>query len=376
MSRQRPGRGEHKVFIGMAPGVGKTCRMLEEGAERLREGTDVMIGLLETHGRSETARLAQDLPRLERRSIQHHGVELQELDVDAALARQPDLLLVDELAHTTAPGSIHAKRWEDVEQILDSGISVYSTLNIQHLDSLHEVVKQLTGVAVQERLPDQVLQQANAVVLVDITPQTLEERLRDGKVYPLERVPLALSRFFQRDHLLALRELALREVANRVDDDLVQKQSSARERVLACFQLNRTGEQVLRRSIRLAKLMDAELITTHIQPLHQIISREQSLCLDHYKTICKDAGGEFVLLRDDDRLSSMTRLVLDRKITQVVIGQSMKPSWLHRLSPPLELKLQKRLRGRQVDLHVISTLGHEPGKSKPTSTRRHDDMTT
>lgn len=190
------GRGRHKLFIGMAPGVGKTFRMLQEAQQLRRDGTDVVIGVLETHGRADTAAQAEGLERVPLRRFQHQGVWLEELDLAALLLRRAQLVLVDELAHTNAPGSERTKRWQDVELLLASGLDVYSTVNIQHLESLNDLVAQLTGVVVRERLPDRVLERADEVVLVDVTPETLQERLRGGKVYASEKVGQALANFF------------------------------------------------------------------------------------------------------------------------------------------------------------------------------------
>ena len=195
MIRSTHRRGRHKVFIGMAPGVGKTCRMLQEGKEVLREGTDVVVGLLETHGRQETARQAEGLEQIPRKQIRYQDVDLEEMDVAAVLARRPQLVLVDELAHTNVPGSEREKRWQDVEMLLLSGLDVYSTLNIQHLESLNDLVAELTGVVVRERIPSRVLELADGVVLVDVTPETLQERLREGKVYAPEKVEYGIQRY-------------------------------------------------------------------------------------------------------------------------------------------------------------------------------------
>ena len=233
MIRSSQHRGRHKVFIGMAPGVGKTCRMLEEAKEARRDGTDVVIGLLETHGRLDTARLAEGLEQVPLKRLPIQGVVQQELDVGAVLARHPQLVLVDELAHTNVPGSDRDKRWQDVEVLLLSGIDVYSTLNIQHLESLNDLVAELTGVVVRERIPDRVLELADGVVLVDVTPETLQERLLEGKVFAPDKVGQALAHFFQRRHLVALRELSLREVADQVEEnDRLSSAAPLRERVM------------------------------------------------------------------------------------------------------------------------------------------------
>jgi two-component system, OmpR family, sensor histidine kinase KdpD len=205
-------RGKHKIFIGMAPGVGKTYKMLEEAHLLKQEGTDVVVGIVETHGRKETAEKITGLETIPRRETGDLG--LLEMDTDAILARSPQLTLIDELAHTNVPGSAREKRYQDVEILLNAGINVYSTVNIQHLESLNDLVARITGVVVRERIPDRVLEAADQVVVVDVTPETLEQRLLDGKIYAPEKIQQSLSNFFQRRHLIALRELALREVAD------------------------------------------------------------------------------------------------------------------------------------------------------------------
>src|ERR1700689_451813 len=210
------GRGHLKVFIGMAPGVGKTYRMLQEGAAEADNGRDVVIGYLEPHGRAETVVQAEGLEMIPRRRVTYRGTTLDEMDLPAVLARKPELCLIDELAHTNAPGVEHEKRYEDVRDVLDAGSDVYSTVNVQHLESLNDQVTQLTGSITRERIPDEVLSSADEVVLIDLTPEALIARLRAGKVYSLERVPAALSNFFKIENLSALRETALRRVADDV----------------------------------------------------------------------------------------------------------------------------------------------------------------
>src|SRR5665213_767760 len=212
-----PDRGHLKVFIGMAPGVGKTYRMLQEGAAEAEAGRDVAVGYLESHGRAETVAQAESLEIIPRRSVVYRGTPLEEMDLPAVLARKPELCLIDELAHTNAPGTEHEKRYEDVQDVLAAGIDVYSTVNVQHLESLNDQVIQLTGTRVRETIPDEVLAAADEVVLIDLTPEALIERLRAGKVYPRERVPAALNNFFKIENLSALRETALRQVAEDVE---------------------------------------------------------------------------------------------------------------------------------------------------------------
>jgi two-component system, OmpR family, sensor histidine kinase KdpD len=211
-------RGKHKIFIGMAPGVGKTFRMLEEGHRLKLEGIDVAIGLLETHGRKETSAKAEGLEIIPRKQMQRGEKMLTEMDTEAVIWRHPQLALIDELAHTNIPGSQREKRYQDVEEILQAGIDVFSTLNIQHIESLNDLVARITGVVVRERVPDRILEEADEIVVVDVTPETLEERLLEGKIYAPEKIQQSLENFFQRRHLIALRELALREVADNVEE--------------------------------------------------------------------------------------------------------------------------------------------------------------
>lgn len=259
-------RGRHKVFIGMAPGVGKTYRMLQEGQQLHSEGLDVVIGLLETHGRQETRQQAQGLELVAPRQLDYNGVVLSEVDIEAILQRQPQLVLIDELAHTNAPGSEHEKRYQDVELLLAAGLDVYSTVNIQHLESLNDLVARITGVIVRERIPDRLLEEADEVVVVDVTPETLEERLREGRIYALDKVPQALTNFFRRHHLVALRELALRSVADSIEEQAAGTRTGAisvRERVLVCLSTHPQSIRLLRRAARLSGAMD-EIGRAHV----------------------------------------------------------------------------------------------------------------
>ena len=354
MSVSRHRRGRHKLFIGMAPGVGKTCQMLQEAQAGLREGVDVVVGLLETHGRADTARFAEGLELIPLQSICYQGVELEEMDVAAILARRPQLVLVDELAHTNAPGSDRAKRWQDVEILLLSGIDVYSTLNIQHLESLNDLVAELTGVVVRERVPNRVIDRADEVVLVDVTPETLQDRLREGKVYEQSKVPQALSHFFQRRHLVALRELALREVADRVENDSPPSPLALRERVLVCLANRSVSTRLLRRAARLAAAMDAPLVALTVQPPDRLLSREELLVQEDCRQLCADVGATFLQEESAELLSTIARVAEQQRITQIVLGQTRR-SVLHALlHRPLSERLQYQLRGLNIDLHLIS----------------------
>jgi two-component system sensor histidine kinase KdpD len=354
MIRSTHRRGRHKVFIGMAPGVGKTCRMLQEGKEMLREGTDVVLGLLETHGRLETTRQAEGLEQIPRKRMRYQDVDLEEMDVAALLARHPQLVLVDELAHTNVPGSEREKRWQDVEILLLSGIDIYSTLNIQHLESLNDLVAELTGVVVRERIPNRVLELADEVVLVDVTPETLQERLREGKVYAPEKVGQALANFFQRRHLVALRELSLREVADRVENDILPSLTPLRERVMVCLANYQTSKRLLRRAARLAAAMDAPLLALTVQDPNRFLSREESLIQEECRQLCDDVGGTFLREESAEILPTIARVAAEKRITQIVLGQTMRSRLKALFRRPLSERLQHQLRGQSIDLHLIS----------------------
>jgi len=354
MIRSTLRRGRHKVFIGMAPGVGKTCRMLQEGKEMLREGTDVVVGLLETHGRVETARQAEGLEQIPRKRMRYQDVDLEEMDVSAILTRRPHLVLVDELAHTNVPGSEREKRWQDVEMLLLAGLDVYSTLNIQHLESLNDLVAELTGVVVRERIPNRVLELADEVVLVDVTPETLQERLREGKVYAPEKVGQALANFFQRRHLVALRELSLREVADRVEDDILPSAPPLRERVMVCLANHHTSKRLLRRAARLAAAMDAPLLALTVHDPNRFLSREESLIQEECRQLCSDVGGTFLREESAEILPTIARVAAEKRITQIVLGQTMRSRIKALLRRPLSERLQHQLRGLSIDLHLIS----------------------
>jgi two-component system, OmpR family, sensor histidine kinase KdpD len=353
-------RGKHKIFIGMSPGVGKTYRMLEEGHRLRAEGIDVAIGLLETHNRAETAAKAIGLEQIPRKQIAYQGVTLSEMDVAAILARQPQLVLVDELAHTNVPGSALEKRYQDVEQILIAGIDVYSTVNIQHLESLNDTVAQLTGIVVRERIPDRVLEAADEVVVVDVTPETLQERLRDGKIYAPEKIDRSLNNFFQRRHLAALRELALREVADNIEDTeqsngtaLTQSVCNLHERVLVCVSTYPNSLQLLRRGARVANYMHAQFYVLFVNDPDRFLSKEDSLHIETCERLCQDFGGEFIRVRDYNVIKSIAQTAQQYRITQIVMGESQKSRWQVFWKGSLTQQILRLL--KNVDIHIIST---------------------
>lgn len=366
-------RGKHKVFIGMAPGVGKTFRMLEEAQQLKEEGIDVIVGLLETHGRRETAEKAEDLEILPRKRILHGEKFLTEMDVEAILDRRPQLILIDELAHSNVPGSLREKRYQDVELILEKGIDVYSTVNIQHLESLNDLVARITGIVVRERIPDRILDEADEVVVVDVTPETLEERLLEGKIYAPEKIQQSLNNFFQRRHLIALRELALREVADYVEDDanklwiadgksyeIADKQNPLKgqvcnihERVLVCVSTYPNSVQLLRRGARLASYMNAPLYALFVNDPERFLTKAETLHLETCEKICKEFSGTFLRINHSNIAKAIAAVSQDYRITQIVIGESQQSRWQLLLRGSLTQKLMRSL--RHIDLHIIAT---------------------
>jgi two-component system sensor histidine kinase KdpD len=351
-------RGKHKIFIGMAPGVGKTYRMLEEAKMLKQEGIDVVIGLIETHGRKETARKVLDLEIIPRKQIERGELTLTEMDTETIIERSPSLVLVDELAHTNVPGSATEKRYQDVELILNAGIDVYSTVNIQHLESLNDLVARITGVVVRERVPDRLLEEADEVVVIDVTPETLLERLQDGKIYAPQKIQESLQNFFQRRNLIALRELALREVADNVEDDAIsstptEKFCNIHERVLVCVSTYPNSMQLLRRGARIAGYMNAPLYAVYVANLDRFLTKEESLHIETCDKLCREFGGEFIHIKDQDIPSAIAHVAKDKHITQIVIGESQRSRWKMLFQGSLTQQLMRLL--KNIDLHIIAT---------------------
>jgi two-component system sensor histidine kinase KdpD len=363
MSYLRPARrGKHKIFIGMAPGVGKTCQMLDEGQRLRQEGIDVVVGLLETHGRQETAAQAQGMEILPRLQINVSGVTLTEMDTEAVIARQPQLALIDELAHTNVPGSPREKRYQDVEVVLAAGIDVYSTMNIQHIESLNDTVARITGVVVRERVPDRVLEEADELVVVDVTPETLLERLRDGKIYAAEKVDQSLQNFFKQRHLIALRELALREVADSIEDYAIEqsKQPEAElnnygvhERVLVCVSTYPNALQLVRRGARIAGYMHAPFYGMFVENPDRFLTREESLHIETCERLCQEFGGEFIRVRGYDVAKAIAETAEQYRITQIVLGESQRSRLRLLFGGSLTHQLLRSL--KSIDVHIITT---------------------
>jgi len=353
-------RGRHKIFIGMAPGVGKTYKMLTEAQNLKKEGLDVVIGLLETHNRQETLKQAEGLEIIPRRSINPSQLSLVEMDTDAIINRAPQLVLIDELAHTNIPGSTRKKRYQDVEEVLKAGINVYSTVNIQHLESLNDLVARITGVIVAERIPDRLLEEADEVVLIDVTAETLEERLLDGKIYAPEKIQQSLGNFFQRRNLIALRELALREVANTVEEEAEETTLKGRsypiqERVLVCISTYPNSLRLLRRGGRLAHYMKAPLSVLFIEEPDRFLNKEETLHIETCEQLCREFEGNFLRFTSSNVPQAIAEVAERERITQIVIGESQQSRWKRLLKGSFTQKLMKLIWNKQIDLHIIST---------------------
>jgi two-component system sensor histidine kinase KdpD len=326
--------GRHKVFLGMAAGVGKTYRALQELRAEHETGRDVVIGYLEPHARAETESQADGLPRLPRRRVQHRDLALEELDLPALLARKPELCLIDELAHTNAPGLEHGKRYEDVADALAAGIDVYSTVNVQHLESLNDQVAELTGVRVRETLPDSVLSAADEVVLVDVTPPALIERLRAGKIYAPARVPAALNGFFRTENLEALREVALRQVAEDVEHKRLREVAipqAVGERLLALVTPQASSQRVVRRAWRSAQRLGAELdILTVLSPTRDPSPAEREQ-LEALRRLASLLGAHVIEEAGDDLPETVARVARERGTTYVLMGRPQRKRVVDRL---------------------------------------------
>ena len=369
-------RGQLKVFIGMAPGVGKTYRMLQDGAAEADNGRDVVIGYLEGHGREDTLAQAAGLEILPRRHVVYRGTPLEEMDLPAVLARRPELCLIDELAHTNAPGLEHEKRFEDVRDVLDAGIDVISTINVQHLESLNDQVTQLTGTRVRETIPDEVLSEADEVVLIDLTPEALIARLRAGKVYRAERVPAALNNFFKLENLAALRETALRQVAEDVEikrlvrepSPLMRRDEEGRaapieapvqpiaERLLALATLAPHSERVVRRAWRSAQRLDAELDVLVVRPPGRAPSSEDRERLEALRRLTATLGVRLHVEEGEDVAATAIELARGLGTTYVLMGTPARRRGLGRvLSGDDGSLLARLLRGLPgVDVRVVA----------------------
>jgi two-component system, OmpR family, sensor histidine kinase KdpD len=371
------GQGHLKVFLGMAPGVGKTYRMLQEGAAEAESGRDVAIGYLEPHGRAETVAQAEGLEIIPRRSVLYRDRRIEEMDLPAVLARKPELCLIDELAHTNAPGVEHEKRYEDVRDVIEAGIDVFSTVNVQHLESLNDQVTQLTGARVRETIPDEVLSVADEVVLIDVTPEALIARLRAGKVYRPERVPAALNNFFKVENLAALRETALRQVAEdveikrlvRVPSPVVRRDEDGlsgpgeagpqaiAERLLALVTLSPQSERVVRRAWRSAQRLDAELDVLVVRPPGRAPSPEDRRRLEALRRMVSMLGARVRVEEGEDVAAVAIEIARELGATYVLMGTPAPRRGLSRLGSSISERslLGRLLQGLPgVDIRLVA----------------------
>src|SRR5438309_2610626 len=327
-------RGKLKIFFGMSPGVGKTYAMLQAARQKQAEGCEVVVGIVETHGRKETEALREGMPIMPRPQIEYRGTTLTEMDLDAILTWHPDLAIVDELAHTNAPGSRHPKRYQDVLELLDAGINVYTTLNVQHVGSRSDTVRQITGAPVSETVPDSILDLADEIVLVDLTPDQLRTRLAEGKVYLGECADWAAKNFFRESNLTALREMALRVVAEHVDRDLREIMSQERipgpwksaDRLLVAVSASPYSERLIRYTRRLASSMEASWIVANIEGPRALSPDEQTR-LTRYLALARQLGAEVISTPGRDVAETLLRLARENNVTQIVIGKPLGSRW-------------------------------------------------
>jgi two-component system sensor histidine kinase KdpD len=375
--------GKLKIFLGYAAGVGKTYAMLEAARLRKKDGRDVLAGYVESHGRSETDALLEGLELLPRREVFYSGVALPEMDLDAILARRPQIVLVDELAHTNAPGSRHEKRWQDVEEILEAGIDVYTTVNIQHFESLNDVVAQITGVTVRETVPDRLLDLAFEIKLIDLPPEDLIQRLHEGKVYVADQAAKAIEKFFRPGNLMALRELSLRRTASRVDDQMrayMETQSIAgpwptAERLLVCVSGSPYSEKLIRATCRLADELKAQWCTVYIETPHggKHIEENRGRIWQNLR-LAEGLGAQVATITGSDITEAVLEYASRHNITKIVMGKPNKPRWREVLQPPIVERIIRR--SGDIDVVIVSfdqerstTTGTEPKNRHPFELR-------
>ena len=355
-------RGTLKIFIGYAPGVGKTFTMLNEGNRRKRYGQDIVIGYVEAHGRPETDKQIDVLGIIPRKKIIYSGKELEDMDTDAIIARHPETVLVDELAHTNVPGSKNKKRYEDVEEILNAGINVITTMNIQHLESLNDVVKQITGIRVNETIPDYIVQHANEVVVVDLSPSSLQNRLKRGDIYDITKVPQSLKSFFRKGNLNALRELTLRQTADEVDEELedymkkegIQDNWQTVERIMVCISPSANAKKLIRRGCRIANRYKCEWHVVSVNCTNifaRPYSEEDIKKIESHFKLASQLGAETHILTGKSVSFELAVFANERHITQIFMGH------------PTRTKIQTMLRGstvtrliklaKNIDIHLI-----------------------
>jgi two-component system sensor histidine kinase KdpD len=366
-------KGRLKVYLGAAAGVGKTYRMLEEAHELRARGVDVVLALIETHGRAETTERIGNLEVIPRKRVDYRGTFQDEMDRDAVLARRPEVAIVDELADTNIPGSGHPKRYQDVEDLLAAGINVITALNIQHIESLNPLMKRITGIDVRETVPDSFVARADQLVNVDVTVEALRERLREGKIYPRHQIENALRNFFKPGNLTALREVALREVARaldrqRTDSETLRREGGRRtevsERVMVGLSSNPTdAEHLLRKACRIAGQLNAQWFAVHVETpresVRKIDTRDFSRLLDNIN-LAGDLGAETVWLKSEDVVRAMVEFARDNGVSKIMIGRSHQPLWRRMLGRDVAARLLGMARGFDIELLSDPPAGESP----------------
>jgi two-component system sensor histidine kinase KdpD len=354
--------GRFRIYMGAVAGVGKTFAMLDEGWRRHRRGADVVVGFVETHGRPRTAELIRDLEVVPRRAVTYRGAQFEEMDVEAVLARRPELALVDELAHTNVPGSgKHEKRWQDALELVDAGIAVITTVNVQHLESIADAVERMTGTRVRERVPDWVVRRADQLELIDSSPEALRRRMVHGNIYPTEKVPDALTHFFRTENLVALRELALRFVADETEEELLaylrERHSESlwetRERIMVAVTGAHGTDAVIRRAARIAARTKADLIAVHV------VSTEHTRGgvidpLDVRHRLADDLGAEWHVLNREEPARALVDFAREHQVTQIVLGSSRRSRWEELTKGSVVQRVLRFAADCDVDVHVIA----------------------
>lgn len=354
-------RGKFKVYIGMSAGVGKTYRMLQEAHSLLQSGVNVQIGFVETHRRKETEALVAGLPLIPRRKLFYRGKELEEMDLVTIISMRPEVVVVDELAHTNIEGSKNEKRWQDVIAILEAGINVISAINIQHIESLNEEVKTITGIEVKERVPDSVIAQADEVVNIDLTADELITRLKDGKIYQADKIETALKNFFKSEHILQLRELALKEVASQVERKVeteITQNNTRHERFLACISSNQhTAKTVIRKTARLANYYNSKWYVLYVQRPNEAADKipldKQRHLINHFK-LATELGAEIIKVESSEVVMAIMQQAEERKVSTICIGKPHFNLIQIILSTNIFNELLKKLSRSSIDLVILS----------------------
>jgi two-component system, OmpR family, sensor histidine kinase KdpD len=368
--------GHFRIYLGAAPGVGKTYAMLSEGHRRQDRGADVVAGFVETYGRPHTEELIAGLEVIPRQVVEYRGSRLEEMDLDAVLRRRPQIALIDELAHTNVPGSgPHEKRWQDVLDILGAGIDVVTTVNIQHLESIADEVEQMTGAKVRERVPDRVVRQADQIELADSSPEQLRRRMLHGNIYPKEKIPKALTHFFQTDNLIALRELTLRFVADESDEELLEHLQRRQppvvwettERIMAAVTTAPGTDELLRRAARIALRVRGELDVVHVAVSDATLPGN-ARPVDRLRQLATDLGAHWYQIQDDDPAEAIVSFAREHQVTQIVVG-SMQHSWWHiSRGGPIFRQIIHEAGASGIDVHLIARREPPPAAAPSSST--------